>query len=184
MLLFPSFAGKIDADEMLVELLDENRDDPILKNIISTLQQQQFTIIEADTNQSFIVQGCAGSGKSQCIFHRLFFLRDELSDKGWDKVVLITGAAGFIGAALSMKLIKIQHLGATQAQIVVKTRNLASGSEPSTQKEQLTRTPANGISRKFLMRKQLSSLKSSNSSRTMTSWLQRTMHSVLKFWQL
>lgn len=90
MLLFPSFAGKIDADEMLAELLDENRDDPILKNIISTLQQQQFAIIEADTNQSFIVQGCAGSGKSQCIFHRLFFLREELSDRGWNRVLLIT----------------------------------------------------------------------------------------------
>ena len=36
------------------------------------------------------MQGCAGSGKSECMLHRLFYLREELSRTGWDKVVLIT----------------------------------------------------------------------------------------------
>lgn len=78
------------ADELLEQKLQENRSDPRLKNIIATLQQRQFQIIETDVRESFIVQGCAGSGKSQCLFHRLFFLRDVLSQDGWDKVLLLT----------------------------------------------------------------------------------------------
>jgi len=81
---------KITADEMLDNRLQENRDNPTLQNIISTLQLQQFEIISADVNQNFVVQGCAGSGKSQCLLHRLFFLRDVLEQDGWEKVLLLT----------------------------------------------------------------------------------------------
>lgn len=81
---------QVTADEMLESRLQENRDSPILRNIISTLQLKQFEIIGTDANESFVVQGCAGSGKSQCLLHRLFFLRDELSQDGWRKVLLLT----------------------------------------------------------------------------------------------
>lgn len=80
----------IDADELLAEKLQENRNNPELRNIISTLQQKQFQIIEKDLKTSFAVQGCAGSGKSQCLLHRLFFLRDELSQNGWEHILLLT----------------------------------------------------------------------------------------------
>ena len=82
--------SQITADELLELKLQENRDNPTLRNIISTLQQMQFEIIEIDTKTSFVVQGCAGSGKSQCMLHRLFFLRDVLSQDGWNKVLLLT----------------------------------------------------------------------------------------------
>ncbi len=81
---------RVTADEMLERRLQENRDNPIFRNIISTLQLKQFEIIGTDVNESFVVQGCAGSGKSQCLLHRLFFLRDELSQDGWSKVLLLT----------------------------------------------------------------------------------------------
>ena len=81
---------QVTADEMLESRLQENRDNPTLRNIISTLQLKQFEIIGTDASKSFVVQGCAGSGKSQCLLHRLFFLRDELSQDGWNKVLLLT----------------------------------------------------------------------------------------------
>lgn len=81
---------QVTADEMLESRLQENRDNPTLRNIISTLQLKQFEIIGTDAGESFVVQGCAGSGKSQCLLHRLFFLRDELSQDGWSKVLLLT----------------------------------------------------------------------------------------------
>lgn len=81
---------RVTADEMLESRLQENRDNPIFRNIISTLQLKQFEIIGTDVNENFVVQGCAGSGKSQCLLHRLFFLRDELSQEGWSKVLLLT----------------------------------------------------------------------------------------------
>lgn len=92
--LFPAMpAGSqtlIDADELLEQKLHDNRSDPKLQNIIATLQREQFAIIASDSDASFVVQGCAGSGKSQCLLHRLFYLRDELSDDGWEHVLLIT----------------------------------------------------------------------------------------------
>ncbi len=89
--LFPETKEmQIIADEFLEKKLKENRNSPRLKNIISTLQQMQFQIIDADIRESFVVQGCAGSGKSQCLLHRLFFLRDFLSDRGWEHVLLLT----------------------------------------------------------------------------------------------
>ena len=77
-------------DELLARQLEENRSDATLKNIISTLQDLQFDIIKTDLRTSFVVQGCAGSGKTQCLIHRLFFLRDELKDRSWERVLLLT----------------------------------------------------------------------------------------------
>lgn len=77
------------ADEFLAEKLMENRQDAQLRNIIATLQVQQFDIIRTDIHKSFVVQGCPGSGKTQCLIHRLFFLRDLLSER-WNRVLLIT----------------------------------------------------------------------------------------------
>ncbi len=89
--LYPQMdVSQITADELLELKLQENRNNPTFKNIISTLQQKQFEIIATDTKKSFVVQGCAGSGKSQCMLHRLFFLRDVLAQDGWDKVLLLT----------------------------------------------------------------------------------------------
>lgn len=92
--LFPALSAEsrilIDADELLEQKLQENRSDPKLQNIIATLQQEQFEIIASDSADSFVVQGCAGSGKSQCLLHRLFYLRGELSNGGWEHVLLIT----------------------------------------------------------------------------------------------
>ena len=55
--LFPeSEMLQITADELLEEKLQENRNNPTLRNIIATLQRMQFEIIEADADQSFVVQ--------------------------------------------------------------------------------------------------------------------------------
>lgn len=79
-----------DYDELFAQRLEENRSTPGLHNIIATLQKQQFEIINQDKDRSFVVQGCAGSGKSQCLIHRLFYLRSILQEDGWDKVLLVT----------------------------------------------------------------------------------------------
>ena len=81
---------QVSADDLLKIRLDENRNDANLRNIISTLQVEQFKIIKEEVDVEFVVQGCAGSGKSQCLLHRLFYLRDELSEDGWSHVLLIT----------------------------------------------------------------------------------------------
>lgn len=84
-----------EVDELLAQRLQENRAEPCLHNIIATLQRQQFEIVNADPNVDMAVQGCAGSGKTQCLIHRLFYLRGELRDAGWEKVLLITPTQAF-----------------------------------------------------------------------------------------
>lgn len=91
-----------DYDELFAQRLEENRSSPGLHNIIATLQKQQFEIINLDKSQSFVVQGCAGSGKSQCLIHRLFYLRSVLQEDGWDKVLLITPTQVFRNYSLEL----------------------------------------------------------------------------------
>ena len=86
----PADEASYSADELLAKKLGENRKNAKLQNIISTLQQQQYDIVSKGVEESFIVQGCAGSGKTQCLLHRLFYLRNVLGKNGWDKVLLIT----------------------------------------------------------------------------------------------
>lgn len=83
-------AESINVDDLLAQRLDENRHNVEMRNIISTLQKKQLEIISENSNVHFVVQGCAGSGKTQCLVHRLFFLRESLAKHGWEKVLLIT----------------------------------------------------------------------------------------------
>ncbi len=112
--LFP--AVNVDADELLAAKLDENRNNTEMQNIIATLQQEQFRIIQKNLTENFVVQGCAGSGKSQCIFHRLFYMRKELSDDGWSNVLLLTPTKLFKNHSADL-IQKFQLLGINNCSI-------------------------------------------------------------------
>lgn len=60
-------------DDMLLESLS-NTTSAYMKNIVSTLQQEQNQIIREDTNTSVIVNGIAGSGKTSIGMHRIAYL--------------------------------------------------------------------------------------------------------------
>ncbi|MGN0804129.1 MAG: UvrD-helicase domain-containing protein [Candidatus Coproplasma sp.] len=99
---FPAIVEEMPIDEFLEKKLQDNRNNPIFRNIIATLQQEQFRVVETNVNENFIVQGCAGSGKSQCLVHRLFYLRDTLSEASWGRVLLITPTKLFRNYAASL----------------------------------------------------------------------------------
>lgn len=61
-------------DPFLLEVLREKRNEEGLTDIIKTIQGNQHTIIRQPLNQSLIVQGCAGSGKTMILLHRLSYL--------------------------------------------------------------------------------------------------------------
>lgn len=58
-------------DPFLIKILEERKQAVGLANIIRTIQKNQNDIIEEDKDQNIIVQGCAGSGKTQVLLHRL-----------------------------------------------------------------------------------------------------------------
>ena len=62
-------------DPFLIEVIRQRRKDGHKNdNIISTIQKNQYEIVRYPTNQSFVVQGCAGSGKTHILMNRLSYI--------------------------------------------------------------------------------------------------------------
>ncbi len=67
-------------DEFLLYRLSESKDNR-LRDIVSTIQQEQDKIIRADKNKALFIQGVAGSGKTTVALHRLAFLLYRYQDR-------------------------------------------------------------------------------------------------------
>jgi DNA helicase-2/ATP-dependent DNA helicase PcrA len=67
-------------DEFLLYRLGENKDNK-LRDIVSTIQEEQDRIIRADRSKALFIQGVAGSGKTTVALHRLAFLLYQYADK-------------------------------------------------------------------------------------------------------
>lgn len=78
------------SDPFLIEILRKKRNITELTNIISTIQEKQNNIITQNINDNFIVQGCAGSGKTMILLHRLSFLIYNNNKIDLDKIKIIT----------------------------------------------------------------------------------------------
>ncbi len=61
-------------DPFLLTVLRDKRRHNRLTDIIRTIQANQNDIIRLPKQESFVVQGCAGSGKTMILLHRLSFL--------------------------------------------------------------------------------------------------------------
>lgn len=61
------------SDEFLLYRLGENKDNK-LRDIVSTIQDEQDKIIRAERNKALFIQGVAGSGKTTVALHRLAYL--------------------------------------------------------------------------------------------------------------
>ena len=60
-------------DQLLIELL-ENNTSPHMKNIVSTIQREQNSVIKSAPGGVLIVSGPAGSGKTSVAMHRIAYL--------------------------------------------------------------------------------------------------------------
>ncbi len=75
-------------DDILQQTLSQNVDNK-MKNIVSTIQKEQNKIIRGDINQTLIVQGVAGSGKTSIALHRVAFLLYKYKEKINSKDIMI-----------------------------------------------------------------------------------------------
>lgn len=62
-------------DPFLLTVLKDKRRHNRLTDIIRTIQGNQNEIIRKSRTESFVVQGCAGSGKTMILLHRLSYLK-------------------------------------------------------------------------------------------------------------
>lgn len=77
-------------DPFLLTVLKDKRRQNRLTDIIKTIQGNQNTIIRRPRNESFIVQGCAGSGKTMILLHRLSYLLFNYRDISAESIKIIT----------------------------------------------------------------------------------------------
>lgn len=99
----PDSAAKIISDEFLQELL-ERRSTPEFKNIVFSIQKKQGEIIQAPYKRHMIVQGCAGSGKSMIMLHRLpILLYDNPTSLVRTNLYIITPSQMYIQLAENMR---------------------------------------------------------------------------------
>lgn len=81
-------------DEILKPYLDVNADNR-LKNIVSSIQGEQNTIIRKDISNNMIVQGVAGSGKTTVALHRIAYLAYNLRNTIKNNQYLVIGPNKF-----------------------------------------------------------------------------------------
>ena len=94
---------KVIADEFLQELV-KRRSTPEFKNIVFSIQKKQGEIIQAPYNKNLIIQGCAGSGKSMIMLHRLpIMLFDEQKVLSRKSVYVISPSQMYIQLAKKMR---------------------------------------------------------------------------------
>lgn len=78
-------------DAYLRNALIRNKDKEGIQSIIQTIQQNQDRIRMLDKSRSFVVQGCAGSGKTLVLLHRMRYLIYNKYIKLGEYILLIPG---------------------------------------------------------------------------------------------
>ena len=73
----------------------EKRNSNKLTDIIYSIQSNQNKIIRTKSNENFIVQGCAGSGKTMILLHRLSYLKYNNLLPEYDKIKIIAPSKVF-----------------------------------------------------------------------------------------
>ena len=77
-------------DPFLLSVLRDKRRNHILTDIVRTIQENQNDIIAKPIGESFVVQGCAGSGKTMILLHRLSYLAYNNPKSDFSKWCILT----------------------------------------------------------------------------------------------
>lgn len=77
-------------DLFLLSVLRDKRRNHVLTDIVRTTQENQNDIIAKPIGESFVVQGCAGSGKTMILLHRISYLAYNYPKSDFSKWCILT----------------------------------------------------------------------------------------------
>jgi len=101
-------------DPFLIKILKEKRNDNNLTDIIRSIQENQNNIIRYAFDKNIVVQGCAGSGKTMILLHRLSYLKFNNNSLDVSKIKILTPNELFDihinNLTISLELDKISRL--------------------------------------------------------------------------
>lgn len=100
-------------DELLKPYLSANADNR-LKNIVSTIQNEQNKIIREKMNKNLVIQGVAGSGKTTVALHRIAYLVYNNRDIYKPSDYMVIGPNKFFVSYISSILPDLDVNGVTQ----------------------------------------------------------------------
>ncbi|MCR5294899.1 MAG: hypothetical protein K6E30_06980 [Lachnospiraceae bacterium] len=66
------------SDPVLIQVMLNRRRKRDLVDIVATIQEKQNRIVDTDYKQNIVVQGCAGSGKTMVMYHRIAALQYKM----------------------------------------------------------------------------------------------------------
>ncbi len=82
-------------DPYLREIIRARKDEESVRDIIETIQEKQFDLITRPERENFVLQGCAGSGKTMVLLHRLSYLMYNNENLRPRDVLVITPSRSF-----------------------------------------------------------------------------------------
>ncbi len=82
-------------DPFLREIIRSRKEEVAVKDIIETIQEKQYEIITCPEKSNFVLQGCAGSGKTMVMLHRLSYLMYNNEEIKPRDVLVITPSNSF-----------------------------------------------------------------------------------------
>ncbi len=82
-------------DPYLREIIRKRKEEAAVKDIIETIQEKQYDVITRPEKSNFVLQGCAGSGKTMVMLHRLSYLMYNNEDIKPRDVLVITPSNSF-----------------------------------------------------------------------------------------
>ena len=82
-------------DPYLREIIKSRKQESSVRDIIETIQEKQYEIITRPEKDNFVLQGCAGSGKTMVLLHRLSYLMYNNEDIKPRDVLIITPSHSF-----------------------------------------------------------------------------------------
>lgn len=82
-------------DPYLKEIIQKRKEETAVKDIIQTIQEKQYEIITCPEDVDFVLQGCAGSGKTMVMLHRLSYLMYNHDEVKNHDVLIITPSNSF-----------------------------------------------------------------------------------------
>ncbi len=82
-------------DPFLREIIRNRKEESAVRDIIETIQEKQYDIITRPKEDNFVLQGCAGSGKTMVMLHRLSYLMYNHEDIKPRDVLILTPSNSF-----------------------------------------------------------------------------------------
>lgn len=82
--------NSVTTDKRLRQIIAANRSNKKIHDIVESIQKNQYEIITTDKSKDMIVLGCAGSGKTMIMMHKIRYMKYNNPNLKMDDIIVIS----------------------------------------------------------------------------------------------